>query len=55
MNREKQQWAGATAYKAYCAYSGGCSLVSGCQLPAWDDLSKQIQGAWIAAALAVAL
>jgi len=50
----KDEWAGKTAYKAYCAFSGNRSLVSGCELPPWDDLSQQIQGAWIAAALAVA-
>jgi len=50
----KDEWAGKTAYKAYCAFSGNRSLVSGCELPVWDDLSQQIQGALIAAALAVA-
>lgn len=43
---------GKVAYDAYCASSGGVSLVSGAKLPLWDDLSPQIKSAWEAAALA---
>lgn len=45
---------GQLAYEGYYAASGGRSLVSGYQLPAWDELSTVIKDAWIAAALAVA-
>lgn len=45
---------GRTAYMAYCKSTGGVSLVSGTALPAWEDLSAEIQDAWTAAADAVA-
>lgn len=45
---------GRHAYEAYCAATGGLSLVSGAQLPAWEDLAPDIRGAWAVAADAVA-
>jgi len=44
---------GIAAYVAYCQATGGVSLVSGDKLPKWEDLSIDIQTAWIAAAEAV--
>lgn len=44
---------GRVAYEAYSTQTGGVSLVSGEQLPAWDDLDTSIQTAWIAAARTV--
>lgn len=44
---------GQVAYEAYVAYSDGRSLVSGDQLPTWDDQRTVIQLAWEAAARAV--
>ena len=41
------------AYDAYCASTGGVSLISGDKLPAFDDLKQTIKDAWWAAALAV--
>lgn len=49
-----EEHSGKTAYKAYCAYSGGKSLVSDCDLPEWEQLRHDIKMAWIAAALSVA-
>ena len=43
---------GQIAYEAYCEYSGNKSLVSGDELPSWDNLSTNIQEAWDAAAKA---
>jgi hypothetical protein len=40
---------GQTAYEAYCASSGGKSLISGAQLPTWDGLKPEIKTAWEAA------
>jgi hypothetical protein len=45
---------GKLAYQAYCASTGGKSLVSGAALPAWERLSYEIREAWHAAADAVA-
>lgn len=45
---------GQIAYEAYCDRADGVSLVSGEQLPHWDDLSPVIAEAWEAAASAVA-
>lgn len=42
------------AYEAYRASSGGRSLVSGAELPAYEDLSREIRDAWDAASQAVA-
>lgn len=42
------------AYQSYCEQAGGVSMVSGQALPAWDDVSVQIQACWIASASAVA-
>lgn len=44
---------GRVAYVAYCESSGGVSLVSGAQLPAWDELGTAIRAAWAMAATAV--
>ena len=44
---------GKHAYLAYCASTGGKSLVSGAPLPSWEDQDPQIQDAWEAAATAV--
>jgi hypothetical protein len=44
---------GQVAYEAYCKSTGGVSLVSGAKLPAWSELTKEIQAAWQAAANAV--
>lgn len=41
------------AYNAYCAATGGVSLVSGDRLPAFADLKESIRDAWWAAAHAV--
>lgn len=41
---------GKAGYEAYCRFTDNKSLVSGCELPKWEDLDKKIQGAWIAAA-----
>jgi hypothetical protein len=45
---------GVIAYNAYKASSDGKSLISGDDLPKWDNLPPSIQEAWTAAAMAVA-
>jgi hypothetical protein len=40
-------------YEGYASRSGGRSLVSGAELPGWEDLPVHIQDAWEAAAQAV--
>jgi hypothetical protein len=45
---------GKVAYDAYFKQCGGKSLISGAPLPAWEAQSPEIQGAWKAAAEAVA-
>lgn len=44
---------GEAAYNAYCASSGGVSLVSGVTLPRWEHQSAEIRIAWQRAAAAV--
>lgn len=44
-----------TAYDAYCARSGGKSLISAAPLPAFEDVKLDIQDAWAAASYAVAV
>ncbi len=44
---------GKIAYEAYCASTGGRSLVSGAQLPVWEQQAQEIRAAWNAAAAAV--
>lgn len=44
---------GKVAYEAYCCKTGWKSLVSGAQLPSWDELKQEIRDAWEAAAMAV--
>lgn len=41
------------AYDAYCAQTGGVSLISGDKLPDFGTLKTEIQDAWLAAAKAV--
>lgn len=41
------------AYEAYCQHTGWKSLVSGNDLPQWENLAAPIQAAWKTAALAV--
>jgi hypothetical protein len=42
---------GRANYDGYCESSGGKSLVSGADLPGWDDLKDEIRVAWIHAAM----
>ncbi|WP_318202976.1 hypothetical protein [Streptomyces sp. SCL15-4] len=44
---------GQVAYLAYSEATGGLTH-DGRPMPAWDDLGDTVQGAWIAAAAAVA-
>ncbi|MGY4960365.1 hypothetical protein [Streptomyces sp. 900105245] len=44
---------GTTAYLAYSEATGGITH-DGRPMPAWEDLGETVQGAWIAAAVAVA-
>jgi hypothetical protein len=44
---------GKIAYEAYANKAGGRSLVSGDNLPPWDNLPESIQEAWEAGAQAV--
>jgi hypothetical protein len=44
---------GMIAYDAYCAATGGVSLISGDKLPTFPNLKGEIQNAWVAAAKAV--
>lgn len=37
---------GRLAYEAYLEACGGRSLVSGDELPEWDDQSPEIKAAW---------
>lgn len=46
---------GRVAYNGYIKQSGGKSLVTGDQLPAFEKLSGAIQDAWAAAVIAVKL
>jgi hypothetical protein len=41
---------GQVAYEAYSANTGGKSLATGDNLPAWADLGEAYKTAWIAAA-----
>ena len=44
---------GQIAYEAYAERANGLSLISGQELPAWNDVALDIQVAWEAAAQAV--
>lgn len=44
---------GQVAYEGYSGRSGGVSLISGDQLPGWEDQHPAVQDAWEAAAEAV--
>jgi hypothetical protein len=46
---------GELAYNAYVEDSGGRSLISGVQLPAFDELPAPVMKAWCAAGVAIAL
>jgi hypothetical protein len=41
---------GQVCYEGYCGRSGGISLISGDQLPPWEDLDPRVKEAWMAAA-----
>jgi hypothetical protein len=45
---------GKIAYEAYYEYSHGFNLISGAELPSWENQAIKIQEAWTAAANAVA-
>lgn len=47
------EYFGRTAYEAYCNHTNNKSLVTGAELPKWEDLKLEIQDAWIATADAV--
>lgn len=44
---------GEVAYSGYFVKCGGKSLISGSELPSWDEQSHEIRAAWQAAADAV--
>jgi hypothetical protein len=44
---------GEVAYEGYCNQTDNKSLISGAELPSWEQLKPEIQQAWIAAADAV--
>lgn len=52
MRRMEGKTLGQIAYEAYFEYSKGKSLISGADLPAWQDQKIDIQSVWEAAALA---
>jgi hypothetical protein len=37
-------------YESYCRYTGNKSVVTGDDLPAWNDLPGEVNNAWCAAA-----
>ncbi len=43
---------GKVGYEAYAKFTGG-KTYDGRDMPAWDDLTDRIQGAWQAAAEAI--
>ncbi|HEX4713347.1 MAG TPA: hypothetical protein VH164_00305 [Ktedonobacteraceae bacterium] len=45
---------GQIAYEAYLAYSGGKSLITGDELPPWEECLEPIKHAWDASAHAAA-
>lgn len=53
MDPNDDTYLGRVAYEAYRNSSRGVSLVSGQELPSWDDQRDEIQSAWCAAATAV--
>jgi hypothetical protein len=46
--QEKCMKAAAEAYAGYCRYTNNKSLVSGADLPTWDNLPSSIRNAWYA-------
>jgi len=44
---------GECAYNGYCETSNYKSLISGDELPTWDELPEKIKNAWINSALKV--
>lgn len=53
-NLESQLSLGKEAYEAYCNATNWKSLVSGADLPPWDNLSEPIRSAWMVSAAWVA-
>lgn len=51
---DHEMFAARVAYKAYCAYTGNKSLITGDELPKWDKLPAAIHNTWHAAAKAAA-
>ena len=51
--RVRAQSLGETAYSGYFVACDGKSLISGAELPSWDEQSAEIRAAWQAAADAV--
>ena len=50
----KQLTLGQIGYEAYCEWTGNKSLISGAELPKFEDLKTPIQEAWEHAGQAVA-
>jgi len=42
----KQQITGKKLYENYCEFTNNKSLISGDQLPVWEDLPEKVRGAW---------
>ena len=47
---EKNLSLGEVAYRGYCRYTGGKSLISGDSLPLFENLRTELKCAWITAA-----
>jgi len=47
------EYFGKRGYEGYCKQSDNKSLVTGAELPKWEELKLEIQDAWISAADAV--
>lgn len=54
MQADDDKW-GKIAYEAYLGQTGGRSLVSGAELPKWEDNEDKYRTAWIAVARTVLL
>ena len=53
MKMSRKEKVGVKAYEAYCLYTNNKSLITGDDLPLWQDLRIEIQAAWMASAQAV--
>lgn len=53
MADEAQHSPGRTAFEAYAERAGGRSLVTGQDIPPWDNTRQEVRDAWEAAAEAV--